>query len=133
MVLLFRRLCLWIVLGVVAFAASMSAAPQRGAYQDLVALFDEFLAFERPALKDGAPDYTAATLAAKQAKLKTFQSRLAALDPKGWPVEQQVDHALNIEHLRARRTAGDVFGDVVQLMTLHAAEVAVTNQTHLEE
>ena len=94
MVLLFRRLCLWIVLGVVAFAASMSAAPQRGAYQDLVALFDEFLAFERPALKDGAPDYTAATLAAKQAKLKTFQSRLAALDPKGWPVEQQVDHAL---------------------------------------
>ena len=72
----------------------MSAAPQRGAYQDLVALFDEFLAFERPTLKDGAPDYTAAALAAKQAKLKTFQSRLAALDSKGWPIEQQVDHAL---------------------------------------
>lgn len=72
----------------------MSAAPQRGTYQDLVALFDEFLAFERPTLKDGAPDYTAATLAAKQAKLKTFQSRLAALDPKGWPIDQQVDHAL---------------------------------------
>jgi uncharacterized protein DUF885 len=94
MVLLFRRLRLWIVPGVVAFAASMSAAPQRGAYQDLVALFDEFLAFERPTLKDGAPDYTAAALAAKQAKLKTFQSRLAALDSKGWPIEQQVDHAL---------------------------------------
>ena len=72
----------------------MSAAPQRGAYQDLVALFDEFLAFERPTLKDGAPDYTAPALAAKQAKLKTFQSRLAALDPKGWPIDQQVDHAL---------------------------------------
>ena len=42
----------------------------------------------------GAPDYTAAAVTARQAKLKIFQSRLAALDAKGWPVEQQVDHAL---------------------------------------
>ena len=70
------------------------AQPGRGTYQDLVGLFDEFLAFERPPLKDGAPDYTAAAVTARQAKLKTFQSRLSALDPKGWTIEQQVDHAL---------------------------------------
>ena len=43
---------------------------------------------------NGAPDYTAATIAARSVTLKTFQSRLAAIDPDGWPVEQQVDHAL---------------------------------------
>ena len=63
-------------------------------YQDLVSLFEEFLKFERPALREGAPDYTAATLARKRAQLKTFQSRLEAIDPAGWPVEHQVDHAL---------------------------------------
>jgi hypothetical protein len=70
------------------------AAGQRGTHQELVSLFEEFRAFERPALKDGAPDYTAATLAEKQRQLKSFQSRLAALNPASWPVDQQVEHAL---------------------------------------
>ena len=63
-------------------------------YPALVALFDEFLAFEKPALLDGAPDYTATTLASQQRSLKTFQSRLAALKPDAWPLEQRVDHEL---------------------------------------
>ena len=63
-------------------------------YDDLLRLFGDFTQFERPALKDGAPDYSAAAVAARRKTLKTFQSRLAALDPKGWPVDQQVDHAL---------------------------------------
>lgn len=63
-------------------------------YQDLVKLFDAFMAFERPQPKNGAPDYTAAAIAARRVMLKTFQSRLAAIDPAGWPIEQQVDHAL---------------------------------------
>ena len=45
-------------------------------------------------MRDGAPDYSAATLRKKQAGLKTFRSRLDALDARAWPVEQQVDHAL---------------------------------------
>ena len=76
------------ILCVSALAASTHA--QTGTYQELVALFEEFAAFERPALKDGAPDYTAATLAAKRSRLRTFQSRLTAIDPKAWPVDQQV-------------------------------------------
>ncbi len=69
------------ILCVAALAASTHA--QKGTYQELVALFEEFVAFERPPLKDGAPDYTAATLAAKRARLKTFQSRLDRHRPEG--------------------------------------------------
>ena len=94
MVHLLHRLRIAGLLTIAACTLPLAAAPQRGTYQDLVALFDEFLVFERPPLKEGAPDYTAAAVAARQAKLKTFQSRLTALDPKDWPIEQQVDHAL---------------------------------------
>lgn len=69
-------------------------ASQDGGYQALVNLFEEFVAFERPPLKEGAPDYTAPVLDAKARTLKTFQSRLSAIDPSGWPVARQVDHAL---------------------------------------
>src|SRR5687768_7478630 len=84
------------LVAVIVCAQALGAASplQRGTYQDLVTLFEEFQAFERPPLKDGAPDYTAATLAAKRERLKGFQSRLAAMDPAAWPVAQQVDHAL---------------------------------------
>lgn len=77
-----------------AQTVAATAVPQRAAYGDLVALFEAFVAFERPPLKDGAPDYTAPTLAAQRTRLKTFQARLAAIDAASWPVQQQVDHAL---------------------------------------
>ncbi len=70
------------------------AAHEQSRYQDLVRLFQDFVAFERPALADGAPDYTAATLRGKQEALGAFNTRLAAIDPRGWPVGEQVDHAL---------------------------------------
>jgi hypothetical protein len=71
-----------------------AAGAQRGGYQDLVRLFEEFVRFERPPLKDGAPDYTAPTLARKATELAGFHKRLSAIEPAGWPIEQQVDHAL---------------------------------------
>src|SRR5918993_2990362 len=89
-----RRARIVLVIGLFFAGTAVAAAPPRGTYQDLVALFAEFVTFERPTQKDGAPDYTAATLLRKQARLKTFQSRLAAIDSRSWPVEQQVDHAL---------------------------------------
>ncbi|MCP3961603.1 MAG: DUF885 domain-containing protein [bacterium] len=60
----------------------------------MLALFEEWRAFERPADRAGAPDYTAAAMAAQHRGLKTLQERLAAIDPSGWPIEQQVDHHL---------------------------------------
>jgi hypothetical protein len=87
--------------GVLAAAAALvvltgplEAQRPSATYQDLVTLFHEFVTFERPPLRDGAPDYTRATLEDKRRTLATFQSRLAALDPSSWPVEQQVDHRL---------------------------------------
>ncbi len=76
-----------------AFSATQPA-PAAGTYEDLVALFHEWRAFERPPLRDGAPDYTAETMAKKAAELRGYRARLAAIDPRGWPVERQVDHHL---------------------------------------
>src|SRR6478736_423109 len=39
-------------------------------------------------------DYTAPTLARKQAELPALQARLAAIDPKAWPIAEQVDYRL---------------------------------------
>jgi hypothetical protein len=56
-------------------------------YAALVDLFREWRAFEVA----GAPDYTADTLARKHRELAGFKSLLASLDPRAWPIEQQVD------------------------------------------
>jgi uncharacterized protein (DUF885 family) len=77
-----------------ALAASADRHTEGAMHQDLVALFTEWRAFEEPALRDGAPDYTAAAMARRREALAGWQARLAAIDPAGWPVEQQVDYHL---------------------------------------
>lgn len=79
---------------IVAGSPAASAASAQGSYEELTALFSEWRAFEQPALRDGAPDYTAATLARKHQQLKTFQARLQAIKPDAWPIPQQVDYHL---------------------------------------
>ena len=71
------------------------AAPQpapAGRYDDLVGLFEEWRAFQRPAFKNGVPDYTPAAMEKQRRELPAYQARLRAIDPSGWPVPQQVDH-----------------------------------------
>jgi Bacterial protein of unknown function (DUF885) len=82
--------------GLVLATALLVTAPASaaGTYDDLLGLFREWQAFERPALRDGAPDYTAPTLARKHTELRVYQSRLAALDPAAWPREQRIDYEL---------------------------------------
>ena len=60
-------------------------------YDDLIELFLDWRAFESPPLRDGVPDYTATTTAARHQELGAYRQRLATIDPAGWPVEQQVD------------------------------------------
>ena len=62
-----------------------------GSYANLIALFTEWRAFQKPPLVDGVPQYTAAAMTAQQRELPAFQRRLAAIDPSSWPVNQQVD------------------------------------------
>jgi hypothetical protein len=70
----------------------MAVASPAGGYADLVALFRDFRAFQKPGLADGVPDYTAAAMAAQQDQLETYQKRLAAIDPGEWPIPLQVDY-----------------------------------------
>jgi hypothetical protein len=83
----------WIVcLG--AMIVSPNVLAGRGSYADLLVIFDEWRAFERPPMRDGAPDYSAAANVRRSEELKRFQARLAAIDPVEWPVEQRIDYAL---------------------------------------
>ncbi|MDH3747873.1 MAG: DUF885 domain-containing protein [Gammaproteobacteria bacterium] len=60
-------------------------------YRELLSLFADWREFERPPMLDGAPDYTAERFAAAHAQLKDYQARLYAIDPRDWPIAQQVD------------------------------------------
>jgi hypothetical protein len=60
-------------------------------YQDLVALFKAWRTFETPPLRDGAPDYTAATFEKRVPEFKKLQKQLLAIDYSKWPIDEQVD------------------------------------------
>ncbi|MDH4049248.1 MAG: DUF885 domain-containing protein [Gammaproteobacteria bacterium] len=75
-------------LAMFCISANVSAA---GSYADLVELFDDWREFERPPMKDGAPDYTASRFDAAFKELGKYRARLDAIDPGSWPLEQQVD------------------------------------------
>jgi hypothetical protein len=75
--------------------AAVSPGNARAArHEDLTAFFREWRAFQAPKLVGGVPDYTAAAMAAQQKELETFRGRLAAMDPSGWTVPQQVDYEI---------------------------------------
>lgn len=80
------------VLGALAPSAPSRAAG--GGYADLVALFQEWRAFQQPVFKDGVPDYTPAAMEAQRRRLPEFQRRLNAIAPGGWPVAEQIDWRL---------------------------------------
>jgi uncharacterized protein (DUF885 family) len=67
-------------------------APRTNKYDDLVTLFNEWRAFQKPKLVDGVADYSASAMTAQQHDLLTYQRRLAAIDTSGWSIPQQVDY-----------------------------------------
>lgn len=80
---------LWLLPGNAVAQPENATAPQ--GYDELLALFEDWRAFEIPPDRDGAPDYTAATTARRHEALKAYQQRLRSIDPAGWPIKQQVD------------------------------------------
>ncbi len=60
-------------------------------HEELVTLFREWRAFERPDFVDGVPDYGPVAMARQQRALPAWKERLWAFDLEGWPVEDQVD------------------------------------------
>ncbi|MBT8300950.1 MAG: hypothetical protein KJO63_06440, partial [Maribacter sp.] len=70
----------------------LSAQSQNAAnYNQLIDLFKDWRAFEKPPLRKGAPDYTAETFEKRWPTFKKLQAKLLAMDVSGWPVEEQVD------------------------------------------
>jgi uncharacterized protein DUF885 len=119
---MFRPACVFLVLAtffiIAADRASLPAWPgaqTNAGYPELVALFKEWRAFQRPKLVQGVPDYTAASMAAQHRELAGFQRRLSAIDPSGWPIPQQADHhivraemnGLDFDHRVIRPWASD--------------------------
>jgi hypothetical protein len=60
-------------------------------YEDLLDLFERWRTFETPPIREGAPDYTAATFDARWPQFKELQSELLSMDTSGWTVPQQVE------------------------------------------
>jgi hypothetical protein len=74
---------------VLAPTATAAGAPSPA---DLVALFRDWRAFQKPKRVAGVPDYSPAAMAAQHRGLPAFQRRLRALDPRGWTIPEQVDY-----------------------------------------
>lgn len=60
-------------------------------YASLVKLFQDWRSFERPPMKDGAPDYTAARRSKDYPAFKNYQDHLKIFDSSKWTTEQKVD------------------------------------------
>lgn len=58
---------------------------------ELVSLYRAWRTFETPPLREGAPDYTAATFEKRWPEFRKLQSRLMDIDTTGWSVKHQVD------------------------------------------
>ena len=84
------KLLLAVSMVLMAEGGGWSAPPATG-YDDLLALFAEWRAFERPPWRDGEPDYTAETFDERHAAFQAYRARLDAINPTGWPIPRQVD------------------------------------------
>ena len=72
-------------------ARAESPNPNLESYQDLVLLFKAWRAFEKPPLREGAPDYTEETFRNRLPRFKKLQERFTAIDTTGMTIAQQVD------------------------------------------
>ncbi len=96
--LAFRKMILLAGWFIVVAGCTQKSAPenerQSTRYEDLVKLFEEWRAFQKPQLVDGIPDYSAKAMTAQHRELAAYQRRLASIDTTGWAVTQRVDYHL---------------------------------------
>jgi hypothetical protein len=86
-----RSLIFLVLLSTAYFTSFGQSSYEPADYEGLTTLFQQWRAFERPPLKDGAPDYTASTRKERWPEFKKLQARLKAIDTTGWPVNRKVD------------------------------------------
>ena len=87
-----KSFCSFLLLCFICFVAQgQNASTSSSNYADLVTLFKEWRAFEKPPMAHGAPDYTAATFTKRMPAFKRLQQRLQAIDTTNWAIPNQVD------------------------------------------
>jgi len=87
-----KSFCSFILLCSICFSVQgQNATAANSNYADLVTLFKEWRAFEKPPMANGAPDYTAATFTKRMPAFKGLQQRLQAIDTTNWAIPNQVD------------------------------------------
>ena len=83
---------------IIAAPLSNARGEETDSYDNLLELFRDWRAFEKPPLLDGAPDYTAERFAARHAELAEYRARLHAIDISDWPIDERVDwHVVRAE------------------------------------
>jgi hypothetical protein len=70
------------------------AASKSENYEDLLSLFEEFRAFQNQGNSMGESGDIGEAMDKKYRDLGKYQSRLAAIDPSGWSVAEQIDYHL---------------------------------------
>ncbi len=103
------------VIGALLIAVILPAAAQSRDYKALLTLHAEFQELKKPRVTVGAPDYTLKAMEARRLKLLALRRRLDAMNPKAWPVGEQVDYrivraqmdALEFEHRLLRPWSRD--------------------------
>jgi len=87
-----------LVLLLTGISASVTQAAETADYDTLVQFFQDWRDFEKPPLRDGAPDYTAERFAEAYVDFQSYRTRLDAIDVSEWPIDQQADwHVVNAE------------------------------------
>src|SRR4029079_9644364 len=93
MMRIWTRLLFAAPLGLTAIATPTPVAAQAPAgHPQLVSLFTDWRSFNHPQIVRGVPDYSAAAMAAKSARLPEFRARLSSIDRTGWSASQLDDY-----------------------------------------
>lgn len=70
---------------------SLQDSLPENAYDDLVMLFKEWRAFEKPPVKEGAPDYSAKSFEERWPIFQKLQESLNSIDTTAWSIAEKVD------------------------------------------
>ncbi len=77
------------LLAVAVFAGACADAdePAPNSYEALAQLFEDWREFERPPMRDHAPDDATERFSGAYGELKSYRACLNAIGPNGWPIE----------------------------------------------
>ena len=87
-----KRSTLAAILGSVVLAPA--PAYSQGTHADVVRLYDELQELREPELVDGVPDLSPEAIEKQKRGLEALRRELNTIEPRAWPVPQQVDYLL---------------------------------------